>query len=330
MRALIIGCGYVGLALGRELLARGSQVTGLRRTASDSAELKASGLEWWFADVSRPETLPAITQPFDAVVQCIASGGGEVEDYRRTYLDGTRHVLDWLAAAPPRKFVYTSSTGVYGQTDGSIVDETSLTEPASPTAEILIATEQLLLQAARERGFPAMILRLAGIYGPGRGYWLRQFLAGEARLEGDGQRILNMIHRDDVVGAVLAALDRGVPGTIYNVTDDEPVTQRALFEWLATQLPMKPAPSPQPSPVGRERVPDCSAEARRAKAEGRVRGTFGGSAPAGSPSQSRGLTSKRVSNRRLREELGCTLRFPTFREGFAAESERLWAHPGAD
>lgn len=290
MRVLIIGCGYVGLALGRELAARGCQVTGLRRSGGNPAEAEAAGLAWWAADISRRETLPPITRPFDAVVHCVASGGGGVEDYRRTYLDGTRHVLDWLATAPPRKFVYTSSTGVYGQTDGAVVDETSPTEPTSPTAEILIATEQLLLRAARDHAFPAVILRLAGIYGPRRGYWLRQFLAGEARLEGDGQRVLNMIHRDDVVGAMLAALDRGTSGAIYNVGDDEPVTQWALFAWLADRLKQ-----PFPPPVATD-----PAAARR-----------------------RGLTSKRVSNRRLRQELGCSLRFPTFREGFAAELEHL-------
>jgi nucleoside-diphosphate-sugar epimerase len=297
MRVLIIGCGYIGLALARELLRLGSQVTGLRRTPGPPAGSEAGGiegLEWWAADVTRPETLPAITRPFDGVVQCAASGGGGVEDYRRTYLEGTRNALAWLAASPPRKFIYTSSTGVYGQSDGSAVDETSPTEPASPTADILIATEQLLVAAARERGFPAVILRLAGIYGPGRGYWLRQFLAGEARLEGDGQRWLNMIHQEDVVGAVLAALDRGAPGRIYNVTDDEPVTQRTVLEWLARRL-NRPLPPTVAAPAG-------------ARGNGSTR--------------SRGFTNKRVLNLRARQELRWQPRFPSFREGFTAELAR--------
>lgn len=297
MRVLVVGCGYIGLALTRELLRQGDEVTGLRRNpvppqAAESAGL--DGLEWWAADVSRPETLPTIIRPFDAVVQCTASGGGGVEDYRRVYVDGTRNVLGWLGATPPRKFIYTSSTGVYGQTDGSAVDENGPAEPASPTAEVLLEAEQLLLAAARERGFPASILRLAGIYGPGRGYWLRQFLAGEARLEGDGQRWLNLIHQEDVVGAVLAALDRGVPGRIYNVTDDEPVTQRTLLEWLADRL-NRPLPPAVAAPTG-------------------VRGN--------GSTRSRGFTSKRVLNHRARQELGWRLRFPSFRQGFEAELAR--------
>ena len=81
-----------------------------------------------------------------------------------------------------------------------------------------------------------MILRVAGIYGPGRGHWFKQFLRGEARIEGDGSRWLNMIHRDDVVGVIIAALERGKPGEIYNAADNEPVTQLKFFEWLAAEL----------------------------------------------------------------------------------------------
>ncbi len=91
--------------------------------------------------------------------------------------------------------------------------------------------------------FPAVILRVAGIYGPGRGYLLKQFLRGEARIEGDGSRFLNMIHRDDLIGVILAALERGAPGGIYNAADNEPVSQRQFFEWLAAELkrPLPPA-----------------------------------------------------------------------------------------
>jgi nucleoside-diphosphate-sugar epimerase len=283
---LILGCGYVGIPLGAALVSQGHQVTGIRRSATAAAELRAAGIQPERADVSDPATLAALSPEYDWVVFCAAASGGTAEDYRRTYLEGLRHVLNWLAARPPRRLVYTSSTGVYAQNDGSVVTEDSPTRALTPTTEVLLATEQVLQAAARERGFPAVILRLSGIYGPGRGYWLRQFLAGEARLEGDGTRVLNMIHRDDVVSALLAALARGQPGRIYNVTDDEPVTQRDLFAWLAHTL-NRPMPPQAP--------PEAGAQRRR------------------------GLTSKRVSNARLRAELGWTPRYPTFREGFLAE-----------
>ncbi len=291
MRILIIGCGYIGLAVGRRLHAQGHEIVALRRDPpSDPCAAPASGWNWLRADISRPELLPSTPPPADVVVHCVATSGGTVEDYRRTYLEGTRHVLDWLCRQPPASFIYTSSTGVYGQTDGSWVDEESAAAPASPTARVLVETEQVLREAARERRFPAVILRLSGIYGPGRGYWLKQFMAGEARLEGDGGRMLNMIHRDDVVGAVEAAWRAGKPGGIYNVTDNAPVTQREMFEWLAARL-HRSLPAA---------IPAEAATTRR-----------------------RGLTHKRISNRRLREELAYTLRFPTFREGFEAELQRL-------
>ncbi len=276
----------MGLALGAELAQRGHPVFGLRRSALADAELRAAGITPLHADITRPETLAGLPADFDWVVNCTASGGGGVEDYRRVYLEGTRNLVEWLAATPPRKFVYTSSTSVYGQNDGSLVTETSLTEPSGETGQVLVETERLLLDAARERGFPAVILRVAGIYGPGRGFYFRALVRGEARIEGEGSRFVNMIHRDDVVGAILPALERGRPGEVYNACDDEPVPVREIYTWLAGKLNLPTPPT----------VPDDAAASRRP-----------------------GVTNKRISNRRLREELGCELKFPTFREGYLAQ-----------
>ncbi|HMJ89725.1 MAG TPA: SDR family oxidoreductase [Candidatus Acidoferrum sp.] len=289
MRVLIVGCGYVGVPLGAELARRGHEVFGLRRTSGNADELRGANIEPLIADITQPQTLSALPREFDWVVNTVASTAGDEEDYRRTYLQGTKNLIDWLAPAMPRAFVYTSSTGVYGQNDGSIVTEENVTEPDSVTTRVLIETEQMLLCAARESKFPAMILRCAGIYGPGRGYWLRQFLAGEATMQGSGERWLNMIHRDDVGAAVIAALDRGQPGEVYNAVDDEPVQQRTVFAWLAQRL-RKPMP---PS------VAERSGPGRRA------------------------VTDKRVSNQKLRLALRCKLKYPTFREGYAAELARV-------
>jgi len=243
-----------------------------------------------------------------------------------------RNLVEWLSAAPPNNFVYTSSTSVYGQNDGSLVEETSPTEPAVETGKILVETERVLLAAAQEeirrrsdalcapepgrdafhrvrdfagkewdavervptrfrgRRFPAVILRLAGIYGPDRGYWFGQYVNKEARIEGDGSRILNMIHRDDVIGAIIAALKCGQPGQIYNAVDNEPVTQLAFFKWLSGALGGELPPS----------VPEAPEAVRK-----------------------RGLTNKKVSNLRLRRELGYQFKYPTFREGYTAEILRL-------
>lgn len=289
MRVLIIGCGYVGLSLGGALVRAGHEVLGMRRGVVGAEELRAHGVTPVIADITRREDLEKIPGPFDWVVNTVSSTKGGVEEYQAVYLEATRHIIEWLSARPPQKYLYTGSTSVYGQTDGAWVTEESPTAPTGETSRVLVDTEELLLQAAREKNFPAVILRVAGIYGPGRGHLFQQYLRGEARLAGDGSRLINMIHRDDVVRASVAVLERGPAGRIYNVADDEPVTQQEFFTWLSSQLarPMPPA----------------------ASAEENVR-------------RKRGLTHKRVSNRRLREELQCELNYPTFRQGYAAEIVR--------
>jgi nucleoside-diphosphate-sugar epimerase len=290
MKCLIVGCGYVGLPLGAELVRLGHEVAGLRRQASAENELKAAGIRPLVGDVTRPESLARLPHAFDWVVNCVASGGGTAEEYRRIYLQGTRHLMEWLSATPPQKFVYTGSTSVYGQTDGSPVEETSPTEPVVETAKVLRETEKLLLTAAGERKFPAVILRVAGIYGPDRGHAFKQFLKNEARIEGAGSRFLNMIHRDDLIGCLIAVLKSGRAGEIYNTVDDEPVTQANFFQWLAEELGREPPPM----------VPENPEADRK-----------------------RGVTNKRVSNRKLKMELGHQFKYPNFRIGYSAEILRL-------
>jgi nucleoside-diphosphate-sugar epimerase len=311
MRVLIVGCGYVGLPLATELARLGHQVFGLRRSASSDVELQRLGITPLHADITQPATLVSLPRDFDWVVNCVASGGGGVDEYRQLYLEGMRNLIAWLipgsagfqsasSAANPTatrrqdagapRLVYTSSTGVYGQNDGSLVDETSPTEPASETARVLVEAEQVLLAAGREKHFPAMILRAAGIYGPGRGYLLKQFLRGEARIEGAGARTLNMIHRDDLIRAIIAALERGRAGELYNAVDDEPVSQLEFYQWLAAKLG-KPLPTTMPE--------DAAAPRKR------------------------GLTNKRIANRKLKAELRFTFTYPDYRSGYSAEIERL-------
>ena len=290
MRVLIVGCGYVGLPLGKELVRQGHEVFGLRRSALAEAELKAAGIIPLHADITQPETLAKLPRDFDWVVNCAASGGGGADDYRKIYLEGNRNLISWLADAPPKKFVFTSSTSVYGQNDGSVVTEKSPVEPEADTAQVLVEAEKLLLAEVAERQFPAIVLRVAGIYGPGRGHWFKQFLRGEARIEGDGARWLNMIHREDLIGIIIAALRDATLGEIFNAADCEPVSQLKFFEWLAAELkrPLPPA------------VPADADLWRR-----------------------RGVTNKRVSNAKLQAELKYEFQFPDFRAGYAPEIARL-------
>ena len=290
MRVLIIGCGYVGLPLGAELVKQGHAVFGLRRSAAAEAEFKAAGIKPLMADITKAEQLALLPGGYDWVVNCVSASGGGEEEYREVYLQGTRNLIAWLGAALPKKFVYTSSTSVYGQDDGSLVKENSSMAPAAETAKVLVETERVLLAAARERKFPAVILRLAGIYGPDRGHWLKQYMKNEARIEGNGARILNMIHRDDAAGAIIAALKSGRPGEVYNAVDDEPVSLLGFFQWLS-------------GPLGKELPPSAPEDTETVR--------------------KRGVTNKKVSNRRLRMELGYQFKYPTFRQGYTAEILRM-------
>ena len=296
MRVLIIGCGYVGMTLASRLRGLGHEVWALRRSPGPVESAAASGITFLQADITRPETLSPLPSAYDWVVDCVSASYGGAEAYRAVYVEGMRNLMEWLRVTAPQKFVYTSSTGVYGQTDGSVVDEESPTVPESETARVLIEAEQVLLGAARRDGFPGVVLRVAGIYGPGRGFWFKQFLNGEARLEGEGGRVLNSIHLEDVVGSILVALQHGTPGRIYNAVDDHPSTQLEFFQWLSQSLD-KPLPP---------------------RAE-----------PGADLARKRGLTSKRVSNQRLKTELGYSFRYPTFKEGYAAEVERAKPRPAS-
>jgi nucleoside-diphosphate-sugar epimerase len=290
MRVLIVGCGYVGVPLGGALVKLGHEVFGVRRSNGADAEITAAGIKPIVADITQPGDLARLPGPFDWVVNLVSSSKGGADEYRAVYLDGMRNLLNCLAATPPKKFVYTSSTSVYGQTDGSPVKENSYTTPVTETGKLLVEAEKLLLTEAAAKKIPAVILRAAGIYGPGRGHLFLQYLRNEARIEGKGERLLNMIHRDDLVGCIIAALKSGRAGEVYNAVDDEPVSQLNFFRWLSEA-------------IGKY-LPPVASEAEMGQ-------------------RKRGVTSKKVQNRRLKMELGYLFKFPTFRQGYTEEMIRL-------
>lgn len=290
MRVLIIGCGYVGTPLGAELIRLGHEVFGVTRSDKNHAALQSHSIQPLIADISQRAELDKLPQPFDWVVNTVSSSKGGIDDYKQVYWQGTANLIDWLAATPPKKFVYTSSTSVYGQTDGSQVKESSPTEPSGETGPVLVAAEKLLLDAARDKKFPAIILRISGIYGPDRGHLFLQYLKDEAHIGGKGERLLNMIHRTDVVGCLIAALKSGRAGEVYNATDDEPIPEIHFFRWLSETL------GKNMPPFGEDR----SAAGRK-----------------------RPVTHKKVLNRKLKMELGYQFKYPTFRQGYTAEIQRL-------
>lgn len=233
MNVLIAGTGYVGSVLASALKARGDKVIGLTKSAGrlERLEGKQPSLDLRLADLSCLESLKSALGPkewaeLDWVIHCAASGrGGGAETYQQVYADGARNLLVCLSART--RMLFTSSTSVYAQTDGSWVDEDSATDPDRATGQILLDAERQVLAAA------GVVARLAGIYGPGRSYLLQRYLTGEAVIEGDGERYLNQIHLDDIVSALLHLLAIDAKG-IYNVVDSQPQAQGDVYRWLAS------------------------------------------------------------------------------------------------
>ncbi len=157
--------------------------------------------------------------------------------YRKVYLDGARNLLETFSGS---KLLFTSSTSVYAQRDGSWVTEESETKPMRETSRVLLETERLVLANS------GVVTRLAGIYGPGRSALLNKFLKGIAINDPENDRFINQVHRDDIASALLLLLSREAEGAqIYNVVDDQPILQSECYRWLAQRL-NRPLP-----PIGR-------------------------------------------------------------------------------
>lgn len=277
MHVLVAGCGWLGAAVAKALVARGDRVTGLRRDPSRAAALAALGVEPLALDLcaaGAADRIPAV----DAVVACQSSSADGAEAYRAAYVTATGALLEAARRHGATAFVYTGSTGVFGQRDGGEVTEATPPAPASQSAEVLVEAERLVLGAPAALGVPARLLRLSGLYGPGRAGTLHRVRSGALALGPGDEAFMNFCHLEDAVAFVLAALDRGAAGATYHGSDASPPTRREVVTWMATRLGIAPHQS-------------------------------AGAAPAG--------PNRRISSAWTRAALGVTLRYPTFREGFA-------------
>ncbi len=239
-RVLVAGCGYLGLAAARLLQASGWEVVGLTRRTESALALQGETFPVIACDLGDCATLSCLGT-FDAVLHTASSGHGGPDAYRQVFLEGTRNLL---TAFPKARFVLTGSTSVYTQSDGSWVTEESPAEPARETGKILLQAEALALEAG------GSVARLSGIYGPERWVQLARFLSGEARIEGDGGRWINQIHRADAASA-LSALLAAAPG-LYNVADGQPATQREIYAAFAAHF-QRPLPPTAPPDLARKR-----------------------------------------------------------------------------
>ena len=259
------------------------RVFALTRNPDRAAMLAACGLRAVVADLAEDGWHAQVPATADYVLNCVSSGGGGVNGYRRSYVEGGRSVLNWAKAGAARgALIYTSSTSVYSQGEGARVDEGASTEGAGETGRILLEAEAL----AEAWPGPRAVLRLAGIYGPGRHLLLDHLRAGSRVLSGRGEHRLNLIHRDDIEAAVWSIWRTATAsgeGLLFNLADDAPTPKAEVAAWLAHRLGLEPPSfSETPTPGRRGLVPD------------RV-----------------------ILNHRIKSRTGWSPRYPSFREGYA-------------
>lgn len=275
MRVLVVGPGYVGSVVTERLAADGHDVRAMRRSSApvpgDADPIPT--------DVTRP--ISASPEAFDAVVYAVSPSARSTDAYQAAYVDGPQHVLDWLGWSEDRgRFVLVSSTGVYGQSEGEWVDETTDPRPATPTGRVILEAERALLT----RNDEAVVLRLGGIYGPGRTRTIERVATGEMSCPPTGI-YGNRIHRDDAAEAAIHLLTLEDPDDVYIGVDRDPAELRTTYQWLAHRLGV-----PGPCEGAREEADDAP--------------------------ERRG-TNKRCDGTRLVES-GYGFRYSTFREGYGS------------
>jgi nucleoside-diphosphate-sugar epimerase len=245
---LIVGCGYLGRRVADLWRANGAHVAALTRARADA--LRASGIEPITGDVLDPASLRALP-PAASVLYAVGMDRGAGKSMRDVYVNGLANVLDALPAC--ERFVYVSSTSVYGQTAGEWVSEASATEPTEESGKVVLEAEQLL----RARVPDAIILRFAGIYGPDRLLRKAPILKGEP-LVGDAEKWLNLIHVADGARAVLHAEAHTAAGETYNVSDGAPVSRLDFYTWLAELLGTEAKFDPRAEPGAPNRRVDSA------------------------------------------------------------------------
>ncbi|AZH24954.1 SDR family oxidoreductase [Haloplanus aerogenes] len=279
MRVAILGCGYVGLELGRQLTAAGHDVIGVRRSDAGLDAIEAAGFDAVRADATDADSLAAVPD-VDWLVYAASAGGRSVDAARAAYVDGLRTAVETFNArsSPPDRLVYTSSTGVYGDHDGDWVDETTTPDPATDRQRVLLEAERVALE---EGSLDGTVVRFGGLYGPDR-YRLEYYLDRPVT-----EGYLNSIHRDDAAGVVayLLETDRARDDVVLAV-DDEPVSKWAFADWLADECGV----AHPPKQTVEERAADGDVS-RRVRA------------------------NKRCANDYL-HDLGYDFRFPTVWEGY--------------
>ena len=291
-RWIIFGCGYVGRALARTAVEAGHEVwIHSRNPDSLKQVICIPNHQKVIGDLHSEEWHPRLSGNWDVAINLVSSAGGGLDGYRLSYLGGNRSILKWARQGSVQRFLYTSATSVYPQSDGSVVKEDDVPglQHLSPSGRILREAELDLLQ---DTCIPSIhILRLGGIYGPGRHLYLNKLMQGEEEIPGDGATYLNLIHLDDIVSALMQTAgwrSELPPRNLFNVIDNAPTAKQEIVDWLAAELNVPSIPF-NPALQGRR--------AQRRKSSG-------------------ALPNRRVSNALFKSTLNWSPRHPDYRSGY--------------
>jgi nucleoside-diphosphate-sugar epimerase len=281
MARLVFGCGYLGMRVAQLWLHAGEEIVALTRRPTRALELRSRGIRPIVGDITTPFFLPEVDR-FQTVLFAVGFDRLAGKDIQEVYVGGLENALKALPDSVER-FIYVSSTGVYGQNQHEWVDEDSVCEPKRRGGLACLAAEQLL--ESHELGKRAIVLRLAGIYGPERIPQLAALREGRP-VHASPHGFVNLIHVDDAARVVVAAEKRAQPPCKYVVADGQPVRRGDFYREIARLLAAPPPRFVDPPP--------------------------------GSSSEERGASSKRVQCVRMKQELGVSLVYPSYCEGLAA------------
>lgn len=246
-RVLLAGCGDVGLRVARRLAAQGHEVFALRR----HPPAQEHGIHWLAGDLARPATLDGLPEGITRLVYLPAPDARDRQAYRTIFLDGLRGLLDRLDGGALAGVLFVSSSAVYGDHGGGWVDEDTLPDPPGFNGSVLLEAERwLAAQSVR-----SVVLRLAGLYGPGRMQLIERLRAGTARVPRDRPHWLNRIHAEDAAAAITHLLLLPDAQPLYLGVDDTPLPMDVFYGHLAMHIGAPPPPEgPAPAGVGSKRL----------------------------------------------------------------------------
>jgi len=284
------GLGYTGMALARQLDGAGWRVSGTCRDRAQAEALAASGISAFTFSGNSPgnDTIADVLSESTHILSTVPPSATDSGDPVLRTFDvrlGEMKSPSWIG--------YLSTTGVYGDTGGAVVTEEAPTAPTGPRGERRVAAEQEWLSLYQSHGAPVHIFRLPGIYGPGRSNF-DQLKNGKARLVHKPGHLFNRIHVDDIVQTLRASMAHPNAGAIYNVCDDEPAAPADITAYACELSGLTPPPL-VPFDDAKETMSEMALSFWK--------------------------DNRRVSNARIKDELGVSLLYPSYREGLAA----LWA-----